>query len=154
MTEKTIADELAAMNATRQKVYASVIKQTLEDNERFLALRDVLKKINRYVSETNSLLDPDKYQVKLDAIMARKDELEQKKAAAEEGHANLTEQHDAITTAMETLTESLVDILSGGNVPENFDASINELLDDINIDKLIKEPTDPLAAYRRKKSED
>lgn len=154
-TVRTVEEDLAALQEKRTKVLQDVVKARLSSHPLFEAMVDAFKKTNRYLKEAENLLDAEKYEARREALLERLNALDEKRAVAEAAKSDLAavvEQHKAV---QEELAQTLIAFLDDGEIPEDFDARMTEMLTELGVDELAVEPSDPFAAYRRQaKSED
>lgn len=152
---RTVEEDLAALQEKREKVLQDVVKARLTSNPRFQGMVDAFKKTNRYLKEAENLLDEEKYQTRREALLERLNALDEKRAVAEAAKNDLTELSEQHKAAQEELAQALITFLDGGDIPKDFDAQIDAMLDNVDASVLSQEPTDPFSAYRRQpKSED
>lgn len=155
MSDKNMKEILADWAEKQQKFVRAAISDRLGENERFSNMRDAFKKAKRYKVELSALLDEDKYAAKKSAIEDKLTELEEKRAVAQAALSDIEDYETRFNTAVTNLQTQLTEVLNGTDMSnvEDVDAKIDALLESADLEGLDEAPADPLAAYRRAKSE-
>lgn len=150
---KSIADEVKAFREKEAKAHKQLVRVILSDNEKFNAMVDVFRKINRYAKEADNLVDDKKFEERKAALQQKLDELEERRELAVNAKTDLNDLMERHKFVQEQLAKRLTSLLESGDTPD--DDTINQILDDIGATELVVEPDDPFIAYRRQgKSDD
>lgn len=157
MARKTLTAEerFLKFKDEERKAHRNIVKGKLSDNERFTGMADAFKRAKRYLREATNLCDEVKFEEQRAKIQERLDNLEAKRAIAQEAHTNLTSMVERQETIQEELAKSLVALLNDGkfpNDPDVLNGIIDEVLTDVDIDS-VSSLEDPFSAFRANREE-